>query len=103
MARLLLTLAFGLLASAAKAGTITAPTWGWRDLETVARMNETILAGERRVAEAILGGDDCVWWTPGTRVEVIERDQDQDPVCLARPGRDRCSWTDRKARDIGEA
>ena len=87
-----LTLAFGLLASAAKAGTITAPTWGWRDLETVARMNE-----------AIMGGEDCVWRTPGTRVEVIERDQDRDLVCLARPGRDRCSWTDRKARDIGEA
>jgi hypothetical protein len=53
--------------------------------------------------EAIMGGEDCVWWPPGTRVEVIERDQDRDPVCLARPGRDRCSWTDRKARDIGEA
>ena len=64
MARLLLTLAFGLLASAAKAGTITAPAWGCRDLETVARMNEAILAGERRVAETIMDGDDCVWWAP---------------------------------------
>jgi ATPase subunit of ABC transporter with duplicated ATPase domains len=73
MGRVLLTLAFGLLASAAQTETITVPTWGCRDLETVERMNEAILAGERRAAEAIIEGDDCVWWAPGTWIELIDR------------------------------
>ena len=102
MRDLLLTLAFGLTASAVWAEAITTATWGCRDLETVERMNEAILAGDRRAAEVIMNGDDCVWWTPGTRVAPIARHRDWDLVCVARSGSDRCYWTDREATDIGE-
>ena len=102
MGRLLLILAFGLIASAAQAQTLIAPSWGCQDLETVERMNEAIIAGDHRTADAILDGDACVWWTPGTRVELVDRHQDWDLVCVARPGSDRCDWTDREATDIGE-
>jgi hypothetical protein len=84
------------------AEAITTATWGCRDLETVERMNEAILAGERCAAEAIMDGDDCIWWAPGTRVELVHRHQDWDLVCVARPGSDRCDWTDREATDTGE-
>ena len=66
-------------------------------------MNEAIIASERRTAEPIMDGDDCVWWTPGTRVELIDRHPDWDLICVARPGSDRCSWTDREVTDIGAA
>jgi hypothetical protein len=100
--QLLLALAFGLAASAARAEAITTASWGCQDLETVERMNEAIIAGDRGAAETILDGDDCVWWAPGTHIELIDRYPDWDLVCVARPGSDRCYWTDREDTDIAE-
>ena len=54
MRQLLLALAFGLAASAARAEAITTASWGCQDLETVERMNEAIIAGDRGAAETIL-------------------------------------------------
>ena len=102
MRYLLLALAFSAAVSAARAEAITTATWGCQDLETVERMNEAIIAGDRWAAETILDGGDCVWWAPGTPVELIDRYDDWDLVCVARPGSDRCYWTDREATDIAE-
>ena len=102
MRRLLLAPAIGLAASMAQAETITVPTWGCRDLQTVERMNEAIIADDYRTIEAILNGGGCTWWVAGTRVEVIDRHADWDLVCVARPGSDVCFWTDREATDIEE-
>ncbi len=102
MRRLLLALALSLVASAAKPEAITTPTWGCRDLETVERMNEAIVADDHRTIEAILNAGGCTWWAAGTRVELIDRYPDWDLVCVARPGSDACFWTDREATDIEE-
>ncbi len=102
MRHLLLALAFSAAVSAARAEAITTATWGCRHLETVERMNEAIIAGDRWTAETILDGGDCVWWAPGTPVELIDRYPDWDVVCVARSGSGRCYWTDREATDIGE-
>ena len=58
---LLLALTFSLAAVTARAEAITTATWGCRNLETVERMNEAIIAGDRWTAEAILGSSDSVW------------------------------------------
>ncbi len=102
MGRLLLTLAFGLIVSAAQAETVIAPSWGCQDLETVERMNEAIIAGDYDTAEEIIDAGGCVWWPAGTPVELIDRYPDWDLVCVARPGSDACFWTDREATDIEE-
>jgi hypothetical protein len=99
---LLLAPAFSVAVSAARAEVITTATWGCQHLETVERMNEAIIAGDRWTAETILGSGDCVWWTPGTPIELIDRYPNWDVVCVARSGSGRCYWTDREATDIGE-
>ena len=102
MRYLLLALAFSAAVSAAWAEAITTATWGCQDLETVERMNEAIIAGDYDTAEEIIDAGGCVWWPAGTPVELIDRYPDWDVVCVARPGSDRCYWTDREATDIGE-